>query len=182
MRRAGRSLVPPLVGAIAFGVCCRGGSAETEAAKPAAPVSTGAANPSATELRIFDEIVRVDRVFTDAGQRALYEEQPVQALDNRRIYTFVLKFRPGMQKDRHFHIVTVAVSAAGSGRQPGTEQPTMGPNGSFTDKVVRTADDRYELRLSEGMLLPDAVDVPDLDLGAMGQTIALRYAATLGRR
>ena len=80
-----------------------------------------------------------------------------------------------MQKDRHFHMITVAAARRGKQTDPAAEGQTFGPNGGFWDKVVRTADGRYELRLSEGMLLPDSVHPPEFDLERAAQALSSRY-------
>jgi hypothetical protein len=131
---------------------------------------------SGTEgLQLFDTVVRADVVFPDAAQRALYKEVPVQTIRGARVYGFELQPQPGMQPNRHFHIVSAAVSRVDERVDAGPEGVSFGPNGGFWEKAVRTADGRYEIRMSEGMLLPDSAKVPEFDLGRAAEAISSRY-------
>jgi hypothetical protein len=137
--------------------------------------STRNGDPGAEGLQLFDKVVRAEVVFPDAAQRALYKELPVQTVRGDRLYGFELQPQPGMQQNRHFHIVSVAVSRVGAHADAGLEGLSFGPNGGFWEKVVRTADGRYDIRMAEGMLLPDSVKVPEFDLGRAAQAISGRY-------
>ena len=133
-------------------------------------------------LQLFDKVVRAGVVFPDAAQRALYKELPVQTIRGARVYGFALQPQPGMQHDRHFHIVSVAVSRVGDRADAGPEGLSLGPNGGFWEKAIRTADGRYEIRMSEGMLLPDSVKVPEFDLGRAAQAISSQFSRSRRRR
>jgi hypothetical protein len=126
------------------------------------------------DAQLFDKVVRAEVLFPDAAQRSLYEVLPVQTVQGDRVYAFQLEHRPGMQADRHFHIISVAVARVGV-RDGGPAGLTYGPNGGFWQKLVRTADGRYDLRLTEGMLLPNGVKTPHFDLASAALALSTRY-------
>ena len=177
-RTAWREFAILLVVLAACGACTRntdgtGKPAQGEPPKPApAPDSV---DPSAELAQLFDKVVRPEVVFPDAAQRALYEESPVEMVHGSRVYGFALKPQPDMQKDRHFHMITVAAARHDQQADPAAQGQTFGPNGGFWDEIVRTADGRYELRLSEGMLLPDSVHLPEFDLERTARALSSRY-------
>lgn len=177
-RTAWREFAILLVVLATCGACTRNtdGTDKPTQGKPPKPAPAPAkVDPSAELAQLFDKVVRPEVVFPDAAQRALYEEIPVQMVHGSRVYGFALKPQPDMQKDRHFHMITVAAARRGKQTDPAAEGQTFGPNGGFWDKVVRTADGRYELRLSEGMLLPDSVHPPEFDLERAAQALSSRY-------
>jgi hypothetical protein len=142
----------------------------------------GDADPTGDVAVLFDQVVRAERVFPEAAQRALYEEISVQVVQGDRVYGFMLKPQPGMQENRHFHIITVAVARVDERAAPPSARQTFGPNGGLWDVIVRTADGRYDIRLSEGMLLPDSVHLPRFDLARTAQALSSRYSElTAGR-
>jgi hypothetical protein len=160
-----------------------GGSPPTGHAKALETAAiTGPRDQGAGGVELFDKVVRADLLFPDAKQRALYQELPVQTIRGNRVYGFALRLQPGMQKDRHFHIVSVAAYRVGERTDAGRPGLTFGPNGAFWDKVVRTPDARYELRVSEGSLLPNGVQAAEFDLDLAAQAIVKRYGELTASR
>jgi hypothetical protein len=139
-----------------------------------------------TELARFDRLVTPASIFPDPSQRALYEFMAPSSDHGRRSYTFQLKPQRGMVADRHFHVLTISwahagtfVSKAGSGS---TQSSTGGPHGGFIDFAMRTTDGAYDVRISEAMLLPDVVQVPDLDLTRLAATLVQQYDKSASER
>jgi hypothetical protein len=54
----------------------------------------GNADPNGEVAVLFDRVIRAERVFPDAAQRARYEAIPVQAVQGDRVCGFMLKNQP----------------------------------------------------------------------------------------
>lgn len=139
-----------------------------------------------TETARFDRLVTPASIFPDPSQRALYEFMAPSSDHGRRSYTFQLKPQRGMVADRHFHVLTISWAHAGtfvSGPDASSAQSsTGGPHGGFIDFAMRTTDDNYDLRVAEAILLPDTVQVPDLDLKGLAATLVHRYDESAAQR
>lgn len=85
-------------------------------------------------LSDFDELITAASVFEGPAQMEQYELSPVTEDRGRRSYVFSLRQHPGMIKNRHFHLISVAVT-----RMLGTTDAgnyvagTGGPNGGFVE-------------------------------------------------
>jgi hypothetical protein len=123
-------------------------------------------------------LVKAELLFPDEKQRALYRELPAEPLQGKRAYGFELKPQPGMQPNRHFHLVTVAVAPAAGVPDAGLST-LAGPNGAFTAYTLRTADERFDITVSDGNLLPNRVDLPPFDLTRGARALADRYDSEL---
>ena len=125
----------------------------------AACISSNLPGPEPTPASL-DALTTAPRVL--GAQASEYEVHPPTEEGGVRTYAFVLRPRSGMEVDRHFHIVTVAWVPSDAAA---TDEPMSvgGPGGGFTTFSSRTEDGRFELRVTEGMLLPDAVELPALD-------------------
>jgi len=142
----------------------------------AQPVEAGtqAQEPAPIALSDFDRVVKLEVVFPDATQHALYRELPVATQQGKRIYAFELKPQRGMNPKRHFHIVSVAVGTA-TGSLDAGPSTLAGPNGAFNLYAMHTADGRFEISVSDGNLLPNSVDLPLFDLTRAASALADRY-------
>ena len=146
---------------------------------PVDPASTAKATSGAAPLTplaaAFDALVTAEALFPDPALRALYRVVAAETREEQRVYGFELEPQPGMEPTRHFHLVSIAISAA---KGPLDSSPTTlaGPDGTFNELAVRTSDGRYDVSVSEGNLLPDSVDLPAFDLTRAARAIADRYA------
>jgi hypothetical protein len=157
-------------------------SPEGGAIKPAPQVGAepNRSPPAAESWQVFDRVVTAESLFPDPAQRALYRVLPVESVHGRRVYGFTLVPQAGMQENRHFHIIAVAVLPRGA--DAGSASAFAGPNGGFSEYVQQTTDGRYELRVSEGMLLPDTVELPPFDAPKAAQGLSNRYDSLKGAR
>jgi hypothetical protein len=154
------------------------GAATTVSAAIAAPVA-----PVLSPLaQLFDTVVTVEALFPDPAQRALYRAVPPETREEQRVYSFELRPQPGMEPERHFHLVSVAIGAAAKGRLDPSPASLEGPNGTFNELAVRTSDGRYDVSVSEGNLMPDSVALPVFDLTRAAKAIAARYAGLRAAR
>jgi hypothetical protein len=141
--------------------------------QPSAPNAGATDPPPGDDWNLFDRVVTAESVFPDPAERARYEVHPVESSDGKRIYGFVMKLQPGMQANRHFHLISVSVLRAES--DAGGAAFVAGPNGGFHEETLETSDGRYRLRVSEGMLLPDGVKQPTFDIHRAAQVLSERY-------
>jgi len=146
-----------------------------------APTPPPANTETAKDFLFLDGIVTPEAVFPDPTARALYEAYPPEALENKwRGYVFVLIQQPGMKTDRHFHIIAVTFAPAGELRQ-GLGGMT-GPEIGSVDFTMRTPDGVYDLRVSEAMLLPDTVTVPEFSPKSTAERLLQRYSQHLNKQ
>lgn len=134
--------------------------------------------PDTRAIKQFDALTTPTTIFPDPAQRALYEMQAPSTDNGRRSYTFELKAQPGMKANRHFHLITITWAPAGSfGGTKGAPRikSTFGPGGSIIDAAAQTADGRFDVQVSEAMLLPDTVPVPPFDLTVAAASLARGY-------
>lgn len=94
-------------------------------------------------------------------------------------YLFELKPRPGTTDGRNFQLISVSWARAGTFvKAPGSAAAlggSAGPNGGFVDASARTPDGAYDVRVSQGMLLPDTVDVLQFDIESVTAEQVQRY-------
>ena len=150
---------------------------EAESAPPAATTQISTI-PDPRAIRQFDALTTPTTIFPDPAQRALYEMQAPSTDNGRRGYTFELKAQPGMKANRHFHLISITWAPAGS--FVGTEgapriKSTFGPGGSIIDAAAQTADRRFDVQVSEAMLLPESVQVPPFDPGTAATVLVRSY-------
>jgi hypothetical protein len=162
-------------------VGCRSGATGADSERPeisaaASDVGAPAPQPSTLLAAVFDSVVTAELVFPEAQQRALYRVVPPETREHKRVYGFELKPQPGMQRERHFHIVSISVASATGSIERGPST-LAGPTGAFNEVWLRTGDARYELSVSDGNLLPESVEVPAFDLTSTARRISERYAA-----
>jgi hypothetical protein len=138
--------------------------------------STPAAGASAkNDLAFLDAIVTPELVFPDPATRQLYDAIPPEtSQEGWRSYGFLLKPQPGMTPERHFHIVSVTWAPAGT--LPQGLRGIGGPNGGFVDWAASTADGLYDIRVSEGTLLPDTVVLPEFELEETTERLLQGYS------
>jgi hypothetical protein len=175
------SVAAVIAGLVACGPCSRDASAPARPgqAQPATGGSGASVDRAAVAARIFDDVVRPEILFPDPAERALYQALPVGDVHGIRAYGFQLKPQPGMDAKRHFHIISVA--AAPTGTLPAAGGSVAGPNGAFSERTLRTSDQRYDVRVSEGMLLPDDVKLRAFDLDRAARAITSRYDTLTAR-
>ncbi len=159
---------------------------DNNAAQPAHSAPLAAMALDAAEIKRFDALVSPSAIFPDPSQRALYQAHAPSTDDGRRSYVFELKHQAGMTTNRHFHLITITWARAGtfvtSGGAPRIQSSTGGPNGGFVDAAAQTADKAYDVNVSEAMLLPDAVQVPDFDLAKAAAALVQSYNASAPNR
>jgi len=77
-----------------------------------------------------------------------------------------------MDEDRHFNLVTITWVRHGHlGKTPeasATPSGMGGPGGGFVDAFAQTGDRAYDVRVLQGMLLPDGVNSPTFDVEKAG--------------
>lgn len=120
------------------------------------------------DAALFDRLVSLESVFSDRAQRGLYQMLDPVAEEGMRTYAFRLSPQPGMDPARHFNLVTVTWAPAGRFvKSPATAVTTSGsggPHGGFVDGFAQTADRAYDVRVTQGSLLPDGVEAPAVDV------------------
>jgi len=136
--------------------------------KADAPLAIAPASWSEADLALFDRLVTAESVFPDRAQRSLYRMRPPVIEAGQRSYTFQLNSQPTMDEDRHFNLVTITWVRHGHlGKTPeasATPSGMGGPGGGFVDAFAQTGDRAYDVRVSQGMLLPDGVNAPAFDV------------------
>lgn len=150
----------------------------------AVPVAQVAAAFGADDVKRLDALMTPVTIFPDSAQRALYEMHAPVSENGRRSYVFELKAQPGMVADRHFQLITITWARAGtfvgSDGKPRLVS-TGGPGGAIVDALAQTADKAYDLQVSEAMLLPETVQVPQFDLDRAAATLVQSYGASASR-
>jgi hypothetical protein len=141
---------------------------------------------AAHETDFFDRLVTREATLADPiRQAASYALAPLSK-NGQRHYTFILARQPAMDPARHFDVITVSIARAGTLAQTSGEAPRTsgvgGPNGMFSDATVRTSDGAYDLRISEGTLLPEAVALAPFDVRQAVLDLAHRYDKALNAR
>jgi hypothetical protein len=141
---------------------------------------------TADENELFDRLVTPASVFSNPSQRARYELQSTETEGGRRFYLFQLKPQPGMIEGQHFQLITISWARAGTSlartESGAVRSSTGGPNGSFVDVAMRTGDGAFDVRVSEATHLPDAVQVPDVDLDQIAADLVKRYDGSASPR
>lgn len=163
-----------LAACVAVALIC---GCEAESAPPAATTQTSTV-PDTRAIKQFDALTTPTTIFPDPAQRALYGMQAPATDNGRRSYTFELKAQPGMNANRHFHLITITWAPAGSfvGADGAPQvKSTGGPGGSIIDAVAQTADRRFDIQVSEAMLLPESVQVPPFDPGVAASVLVRNY-------
>ena len=163
-----------LAACVAVALIC---GCEAESAPPAATTQISTV-PDTRAIKQFDALTTPTTIFPDLAQRALYKMQAPATDNDRRGYTFELKAQPGMKANRHFHLISITWAPAGS--FVSTEgapriKSTFGPGGSIIDAAAQTADRRFDVQVSEAMLLPESVQVPPFDPGLAASVLVRNY-------
>ena len=142
-----------------------------------------AVSPSVAALALgdidqLDALTAPAMVFPDAAQRALYEMHVPTTENGRRSYTFELRKQPGMVVNRHFHLITITWAPGDTfGARDGEPRikSTFGPGGGLIDVVAQTADRRFDVQVSEAMLLPDSVQLAPFDSAGVAASLVRSY-------
>jgi hypothetical protein len=149
----------------------------TPAPEPVAPVMTSA-QPGDTSL--LDRVTTLETLFPNDSDRMLYETKEAATEGGHRTYTFALKPQPGMDPARHFQIATITWMRVEAAAKPAPQNPgaigTGGPNGSFVERTARTRDNKYDMRVTLGELLPSTVKTASIDLAQVAVRLVDRYA------
>jgi hypothetical protein len=158
-----------------------------EQAVPEPSAKPGSLSPTAQSPSVeqdfarFDRLVTLESVFPDRVQRSLYRMLPPVTENAQRAYTFQLVPQAGMNEARHFNLVTIVWARGGtfvkSKGSPVVLSSTGGPNGGFIDAVAQTEDHAYDVRVTQGMLLPDSVDPPVFDVEKVAADMIRLYKA-----
>ena len=148
---------------------------------PQAKVPPTSPAKATEDLSFFDSIVTPEAMLPDPAERALFEMLPPETFEKGlRGYGLALIQQPGMNPNRHFCIISATWAPAGTFHQG--LGGLAGPGGGFVDWVVRTPDDKYDLRVTLGTLLPVEVDMPDIDLESTAKRLLLRYSQYLNKQ
>jgi len=117
--------------------------------------------------------------FPDPDEGGRYDEVPPSREGVKRAYAYSLRMQPGMVLNRHFHLITVTILPlqiakydAGTGLTG-----TAGPNGGFVSATATTRDGAYEVAVSVGASLPNAVSVRELHPLELAAKVAAAYDA-----
>jgi hypothetical protein len=139
----------------------------------------------AHEVEFFDRLVSLDTLLDEPARRRSSRAVPPLSHYGRRYYTFVLAAQPEAEPARHSAVITVAVARAGLLTRSTERAPQRsnlgGPNGGFADATLQTSDGRYDLRVSEGTLLPSG-ERPSLRVERAVSELARRYEEALRAR
>jgi hypothetical protein len=154
-----------------------------EATKQAEPTAASEGpvkrNCGALELEFLDSLVTPENVFADVGARQMYTHEVSSSENGQRNSAFFLKPQPDMVGDRHFHILAFGFACPGAFVGDGVPEPvvssTAGPNGGFIGLSARTHDGAYDVRVSEGTLLPATVQPPPFSLEEALKSLLVRY-------
>jgi hypothetical protein len=128
--------------------------------------ATASSSLTEAEIALLDRATTLEEVVPDAAERALYTTHEAITEGGQRSYTFALKSQVTMDPARHFQIVSIAWAqpeAFASDRPGDGLSGTGGPNGAFVEKVTRTPDGSYDVRVSLGQLLPNDVRTAAVD-------------------
>jgi hypothetical protein len=161
-----------------------GNSEPSPAQQPveAAPTSS----LSEADIALLDKVTTLEAVVPDAAERALYITNESITEGAQRSYTFGLKPQATMDPARHFQIVSVAWARPGSfaSDRPGDSglSGTGGPNGAFVEKVARTPDGGYDVRVSVGELLPNDVRTAAVDPDTLTRRLLDAYSKVTSRQ
>ena len=140
---------------------------------------------SPDELARLDQLTTLETIFPNASDRALYTAHDPVMENDQRSYTFVLKPQPGMDPPRHFQTISVTWARAQtfltSDSTSSDLSSTGGPNGSVIEKSVQTADRMYDIRLTQGELLPNTAKTAAIDIEALARRILDTYTETKSR-
>jgi hypothetical protein len=161
---------------------CGGESARQELPAKAGSQSPNAPSPSAeADFGLFDGLVSPESVFPDRNQRGLYRMLPPVTENGQRTYTFQLSGQPGMDEARHFNLVTITWARRGQlVKSPGSSVAPSGvggPSGGFVDAFAQTDDGAYDVRVTQGSLLPDTVNLPAFDVAKTASEMVRLYRA-----
>lgn len=155
-------------------------------AKAGAPSASVPAPWSEADSALFDRLVTAESVFPDRAQRSLYRVLPAVTENGQRSYTFQLISQPTMDEARHFNLVTITWARHGqlvkSPAMAATPSGVGGPGGGFVDGFAQTNDRTYDVRVSQGMLLPNGVNVPAFDVEKAAAHMVRLYEAQRAAR
>ena len=122
-------------------------------------------------------------MFPNRAQRGLYRMLPPVTENGQRTYVFQLVGQPGMDEARHFNLVTITWARGGQfvkSRDSATALSGVGgPGGGFVDAFAQTDDGAYDVRVTQGSLLPDSVNVPAFDVAGAAAEMVRLYKAQL---
>lgn len=125
----------------------------------------------------LDRITTLETVFPNALDRALYERITSVTDSSQHNYSFTLKQQVGMEVPRHFQLITITWLHPSTNAKSGPAMSsTGGPNGSFVEKTIQTADGAYEIRITRGELLPESTRTATVDLDEIGKRLLDAYA------
>jgi hypothetical protein len=140
----------------------------------------------AHEADFFDRLITQAATLTDPVRQRLSRAVAPLSQNGQRHYTFILGRQPDMDPERHFDVITVSVARAGTlVKTPKPEPATSGlggPNGAFADATLQTPDGAYDLRISEGRLLPTSVELSQFDVAQAVIDLSRRYEKALNAR
>ena len=159
---------------VLFLACCASLAGCGEPAKLEPPAKAGAPSPGApspsanADLALFDRVVTAESVFPKRAQRGLYRMLPPVTENGQRTYASQLLGQPGMDEARHFNLVTITWARGGQlVKSPDSATALSGvggPGGGFVDAFARTDDGAYDVRVTQGSLLSDSVNVQAFDV------------------
>lgn len=169
----------PLAAALGLSLAACGDAGTPPQAAPIAPPAVVSAPAAPVDVASFDRIVNAETVFPDPAVRARYRAQPPVTENGQRSYAFQLLPQPGMDEKRHFGLVTITWARGGSFVKPGAAAPSGvgGPGGGFIDAFAQTADGAYDVRVTQGMLLPAGIELPAFDIRKAAAEMVRLYQA-----
>jgi hypothetical protein len=136
-------------------------------------------------LQSLDSLVALDLLFPQSNQRELFDAHLPTTEGDARTYEFELKPQPGMVQPRHFFLVLISFTHAPSSKASANApslSSTAGPNGSFVEASATTADNVYQVRVSQAMLLPDSVQILSFDPMGVLTNVLHRYETLKAQR
>jgi hypothetical protein len=164
-QRACAVLIASLALSLQVAACGRGSQPRPEDARNGGAAQQHGENTPCSLERGLAEVATADVVFSDGALRSRFEMRRETSEDGWYAHSFALKQQPGMDPNRHFLLIGVSFRAGdASGPGDAASASTGGPAGGFTHVTGWTHDHRYVVRVSEGVLLPNTVDVPSLDI------------------
>ena len=141
---------------------------------------------AAHEVDFFDRLVTRDQILVDPLRRSLSHALAPLSKNGQRHYSFILDRQSAMDPERHFDVITVSVARAGMlVKTPSASPESSGvgaANGTFAHATLQTPDGAYDLRVSEGRLLPEAVELAPFDVRHAVLDLAHRYQKALNAR
>lgn len=124
----------------------------------------------------FDRLVTLETIFPDQEQRNLYLMHSPISNQGERTYMFQLIPQSGMNEARHFHFISITWARRGQPiKAPGSVTGVGGPNGAFIDVFFQTEDHLFDVHVSQGVLLPNEIKIPAVDVERIATDMVRRY-------